>query len=565
MAKVHLSERSPSKTFDQCVRCGTATWCETQRKTGRPRCLGCKVELFFDEVLFRPKGLRLLDWQRKALRAVYGTIGEDGRRVYRRWWEEVPKKNGKSFLVGGLPLYHLVCESHEQRQEAYGCAAAKDQAGIVYRSAASLARGNPLLTDVLKINESTRRIVRRDGGGFYAVLSADGDVQDGIEPSLGIMDEVHRWRTAKAETLYDVVTKGMISRAEPLTVMITTAGEINDSPLCYREHETADRVRRGVLSSPRLYVEIHSADENRIKTDPEYWKSREARVLANPSHEDNGGFLKDEALVEELDKAIAQPADKPKYLRYHLNIWVQNEQRAIDLGEWDACGAETLPLIDRPCYAGVDLSSTIDLTALMLLFPTQTRSPIGTLTSDEVQTFDLLPFFWMPEGAVDERTRRDRVPYRQWIDEGLIEATEGNVIDYRKVAAKIRWAGEMFELREIALDPWNSRELSGTLIDEGFRCVEIRQGISTLSEPTKKILECVKSGKFRHGGNKVLRWMADCLTTANDGNDNVRFVKPNRQTSSKRIDGFAALANAMSRAIVAEGSSVYDTRGVLQL
>jgi len=194
------------KSLDVCAWCSAETWCE-RRKDGRPQCSGCKIVAFF-RYLYRPLGFTLLGWQEKVLRDLYGTVQVDtGRRRYRRGYVSMAKKQGKSFLIGGLPIYHLIHE-HEIRPEAYGAAASKDQAGIVFRAAAQLVRANADLLDRLKILDSTRRIIRHDRGGFYAVLSADGDVNDGVEPSLAMIDELHRWKTEKAETLRTVRNPG---------------------------------------------------------------------------------------------------------------------------------------------------------------------------------------------------------------------------------------------------------------------------------------------------------------------------------------------------------------------
>lgn len=527
----------PAERFDVCDYCQSPTWVYI-RHDGRPQCKACKVERFFENVLYKPIGFALLPWQRKILRDIYGTVADDGLRRYRRAYISVAKKNGKSFLVGGLPLYHLLMEN-ELKPEAYGAAAAKDQAGIVFRAASELVRRNPMLTSRLRVLDSTKRIIRKDGGGFYAVLSADGDIQDGIEPSLAILDELHRWKAAKANTLYDVITKGTISRKEPLVVQITTAGEINDSPICWREHEYAQQVLAGSLRSDRFYPAIWSADPQRVAKEPEYWRSREARVQANPSHEDNGGFLKDEAIVEELDKAIAVPATQGAYLRYHLNIWAHAEERFIPAGAWAKCSAPLRSLVERPCYVGVDLSSTTDLTATVFLFP------------NDDGTYDVKPHFFMASECVAERERQDRVPYSTWARQGYLTLCEGWAIDRRKVAECIKAGGEMYDLREVCYDPWHGTELAMDLVDSGAVCVKIPQNYAQLSEPTKKLAELCAQGKIRHGDNPILNWNADCATVKPDRKDNIMLTKPDRQRSSKRIDGMAALVNALSRAMTA--------------
>lgn len=554
---------------DTCAYCGADTWCE-QRKNGKPQCRACQIERFFEFMLYPPLGFRLLSWQRKVLRDLYGTVqAETGLRQYRTGFVSMAKKNGKSFLVGGLPIYHLLLEDVE-RPEAYGAAAAKDQAGIIYKAAAQFVKANPALGRKLKLIESTKRMVRRDGGGTYAVLSADGDVQDGIEPSLALVEELHRWRTARADTLHDVITKGTLSRREPLVVEVTTVGEQYESPLWWREHEQARQVLDGSLKSDKFYAAVWSADAKRLETDQEYWKSREARVAANPSHEDSGGFLRDEALVEEMEKAIRNPAQRPKYLRYNLNTPViSGEQRAIEMPQWYRCGGgvdmrewptydverliDTWKLANRPCWAGVDASWTIDLTALALVFP-----PVGATP------WSVVVFYWMPAERVAERERHDRVPYQDWIDRGFIEATPGNSVDQAAVKECIQWAAQTFQVREVPFDPWNFRVPASEMLGEGLQCVEVRQGYATLSEPTKLLLSLYLDGKIRHGNNPVLNWNASCLALQSDRKDNVQPAKPERGKSNKRIDGVSAIITALTRAATAvvPKQSVYERRGI---
>lgn len=558
--------------LDTCAYCKAETWCES-RSNGKPQCRACKIERFFEYFLYAPLGFGLMPWQRKALRDLYGTVKDQGIRQYRRAFISVAKKNGKSFLIGGLPIYHLLLEN-EFRPQAYGCAAAKDQAGLVFAAATELIKRNPALSGKLRIMESTKRIVRRDGGGFYVVISADGDLQDGIEPSLALIDELHRWKTAKARTLYDVVIKGMISRREPLAVEITTAGEQFESPLWAQEHEFARQVLDGSLKSDTFYPAIWAADEKRIEKEPEYWKSREARVAANPSHEDHGGFLKDTAIVEELQKAIVNPAMRPAYLRYHLNIGITaDEERAIDMARWMECGGEDdlrkwpdydidllirkWGLLDRPCWGGVDASWTTDLTSLVLVFPPKPKE----------QEWILLPFFWMPKERVAERERKDKVPYRAWTHCRWIEATEGNAVDQAGIRAKIEWAAEMFDLRALAYDPWNFRESANQLSEKGLTCIEIKPRYSLLSEPTKKLLELYLDRKIRHGNHPVLNWNASCLSLACDKQDNVMPSKPERNKSGKRIDGISATVTGMCPALRDDENrpSIYETRGLMAL
>lgn len=520
-------------SLDICAFCSAPTWCYRTNKG--PLCGACRVERFFKFVLYAPKGLTLMAWQRKVLRGLYGAAdAETGEPNYWRAYWEVPKKNGKSFLIGGLPLYHLAVEQPE-RAEAYGCASAKDQAGIVFRAAAYLCDGNEWLKSKLKIIPSTKRIVQRGGPGFYSVISADGDLQDGIEPSLAIIDELHRWKTAKAHTLYEVVTKGTISRDRSMIVQITTAGDVSESPICWAEHQAARRILDGEEQRGRLYPMIFSADEGRVAKEPEYWKTREARVLANPSHEDNGGFLKDEKIAEEIEKGRAT------FLRYHLNIWGQKEGRWLESGEWARGDAETRSLLGRPVWLGLDLSSTTDFTALLLLFP-----------DDSDASYDLLPFFWVPSLRVEKLERRLHIPLRRWIDRGLVTATDGDVVDYEAVEAKVNWASEDFQLQELDYDPWNATDLINRLTKAGHLCVKVPQTITHISAPMKHLHRKLLDGKIRHGGHEVLAWMANAVVARTDANGNISPRKPDLATDQYRIDGIAAALTALSRGMLQE-------------
>lgn len=524
------------------------------RANGRPQCRPCQVTAFYERVLYPPLRLTLMGWQRKVLRDLYA-VRPDGKRRYRRAYISAAKQNGKSFLTAGMPIYHIVMEP-ELEPEAYGSAAAKEQAGIVFKAAARLVNANPDLRAKLKVLPSSKRIVRRDGGGIYQVLSADGDVQDGIRPSLNIRDEIHRWKSAKAETLYDVTTKGQISRDEPLDIAITTAGAEYESPLWFNEYEFARKVLDGSLQSPEFYGAIWEADKTRIKDEPEYWKSREARVSANPSHEDLGGFLRDAAIVVELDKALVQPAAKSKFLRYHLNVPLTTQSNPIiemstwqecgggvDLREWPTFDVDLLirkwGLLERPCVAGVDASWTVDMTSVVFGFPPTENDPIWTF----------LPFFWVPEDRTAELERVCRVPIASWVEQGFIEATPGNAIDLRAVKRRIRWGAEMFGELRLAYDRANFRTEAMELLDEGLDVKEIPQNFMQLGQPTKFLLANYLDQKVRHGNNPVLNWHAGCLQLRYDEKDNCQPSKPERLKSSKRVDGIQAMVTLLAAAL----------------
>lgn len=557
---------------ERCAYCQADTWCDL-RADGSRQCRACQVERYFERFLYPPIGATLRPWTRKVLRDLYGTVEMDtGLRRFRTAYISMGKQNGKSFLTGGLPLYHLGVE-HEEDPEVYGAAAAREQASIVFKATVKMIKANPVLNAKYKIIASVKRIIRRDGQpGTYDVLSADGDLKDGIRPSLLIRDEIHRWKTSKAETLRDVTTKGQISRREPLDIQVTTAGAEYESPIWWNEYQYAKQIQADPSIAPDYYVALYEADADRIEKEPEYWKSLDARLAANPSHEAFGGHLRDASLVAELNKAIKNPAEKSKYLRYHLNVPIHSQENpVIDMAAWHLNGGgidlrqggdfDLDSIIDRwdlrgkPCWAGVDASWTTDLTSVVFVFPPFAGVP----------EYTLLPFFWMPQSRVPNLARVCRMPFQSWIARGFLTGTEGNAIDLNSVLARIRWGRDKFDLREVPYDRMNFRTEAMNLATDGITPVEVQQNFNNLSYPTKFLIEGYPDLKFRHGNHPVLNWMAACLQLQYDQKDNCQPTKPERLKSSKRIDGIQATVTALSRVLVAAPPSPYETRGVLVL
>lgn len=527
--------------LEVCSFCETPTWCRDTQPgpKARPICRACDVEKFFENILYKPIGFTLIGWQKKALRDVYGTVDtENGRRKYDSAYLEVPKKNGKSFLIGGLPLYHLVREG-VINPKAYGAAAAKDQAGIVFAAAAQLYRKNPLLQQTLKLVESTKRIVRRDGAGFYQVVAADGDVQDGVEPTLTLMDELHRWKTAKARTLYQVLTAGDISVEEPLRWQITTAGDRYESEICWSAHERARSIIDGHVKSETFYARIYAPNAEKLRADKDYWKTEDCRVECNPSHVKNGGFLRDDKIASKLEE-LGEPA----YKRLHLNIWNQREEHWMPADAWGKCSQPLQALVGRPCWIGLDLSKNTDFTALVAVY----QQDDGTL--------DIQPTFWIPEEQVGKLERKLKIDLQRWINRGLLRTTPGPAIQFESIRQQINTIAEAAELREICYDPRFAWQFVMDLEKDGFTCVEVQQSATKLDAPMQWLMKAVLEGRVRHGGHEVLDWMTQCVTVrvSKDG-----LSQPDKQhlnRDAKRIDGVSALLTALVRVILHETSEI---------
>lgn len=503
------------------------------------------VERFFERMLVHIEGpmagrpFVLEPWQRELVRELFGRKRDDGLRQYRKLYLEVPRGNGKSTFAAGLALYLLAVDG-ERSAKIYGAAADKSQAGIVFETAEKMMQESPYLAKRIRPFRN-KTMEYRDTGSKYIVLSSDAYTKHGLNPSGIIFDELH---AQPSRELYDVLNTAMGKRAQPLMVMITTAGYDRNS-ICWEQHEYAVRVQKGLIEDPTFLARVYGAGPEDDWTSPAVW------AKANPNY---GVSVREEFLRQECETALESPAYQNTFRRLYLNQWTQQEHRWLDIGAWDKCGGMLPDLRGRVCYGGLDLASTTDIAALVLAFPGSEGEP----------TY-LLPFFWIPSESMVERERRDRVPYSVWVRQGLVEATPGNVIDYGYIRNKINGLADLYDIREIAFDPWNATQLSIDLAGDGLEMVEMRQGFASLSAPSKELMRLVLAGGVAHGGNAVLRWMADNVAARQDPAGN---VKPDKAKSTGRIDGIVAAVMAIGRASVADpgaGKSVYEVRGVLSV
>jgi len=518
---------------------------------------------FFEKLLkhtadeYWGKPFILAPWQEDCLGQTFGRIDHDGNREINLAYFEVPKKSGKTEMVAGIVLMCLVLDPNPGCQ-IYGAAAATRQAMNVYRAAAKMVEQSPYLSSVLRVMRGTNRIVKRsDPDSFYAAIAADGDFSDGINPSVVIADELHRWKTRKAVENWDVLRLGGIARKQTLTIAITTAGVQSESPLAWQLHEKTRKIEQGVAHDPTFFGKIYGADPE------DDWEDEKTWIKANPSLKENGGFLDLKKIREHYVSCQSNPDQIIAFKRYYLNLWGEKDNRAIDMRQWHACKRDWMAagwpiphellkrFVDRRAWVGVDLSMTTDLSGMAVVFPTDEGG------------YDVLPFGWMPEDGIRKAELRDGMPYRRWAEEGWLETTPGSVIDPRAVKDRILWACQMFDVQEVCFDRYNSREMSVQLMEDGIPCAEIPQMFTGLSEATKKLLKLVATGTLGHGGHPLLAHHASCLSLKSDGNDLVKPVKPEREKSSSRIDLIAAAINALARATLAtDRESVFLTQGL---
>lgn len=483
----------------------------------------------------------LLTWQEQLIRDIFGIVKADGNRQFRTAFVEICKKVGKSELAAAVALYLLYADN-EPSAEVYGAAADRQQASIVFDVAKQMVEMSPALMKRSKLMGATKRIVNYSNAGYYQVLSAEVGGKHGFSVSGLVFDEIH---TQPNRQLYDVLTKGSSdARQNPLHFIITTAGNDRHS-IAYELHTKAVDILEGRRVDPTFYPVVYGLK------DDEDWEDEANWYKVNPSL----GYTVDiERLRDAYREAKQNPADEVTFKWLRCNMWVSSTVAwipdAIYMRGNEAINAALLE--GRDCYAGLDLSSTGDITALVLIFPPR----------DKNEKYVLLPYFWIPEETIPRRVKANSVPYDIWEKQGYIMATEGNVIHYNFIEKFIMDLSEKYHILEIAVDRWNATQMIQNLEGEGFTIVPFGQGFSSMSAPTKEFYRLLMEGRIIHGGNPVLRWMAGNVVIDTDPAGNIKVTKAK---SKEKIDGIVAAIMALDRCIRQEGQSgsVYDERGLL--
>ena len=486
----------------------------------------------------------LLPWQEQLIRDIFGIVKPDGNRQFRTAFVEICKKVGKSELAAAIALYLLYADN-EPSAEVYGAAADRQQASIVFDVAKQMVEMSPALMKRSKLMGATKRIVNYGNAGYYQVLSAEVGGKHGFSVSGLVFDEIH---TQPNRQLYDVLTKGSSdARQNPLHFIITTAGNDRHS-IAYELHTKAVDILEGRRVDPTFYPVVYGLK------DDEDWEDEANWYKVNPSL----GYTVDiERLRDAYREAKQNPADEVTFKWLRLNMWVSSTTAWIP----DAIFMKGSDPIDmrllegRDCYAGLDLSSTGDITALVLIFPPR----------DMDEKYILLPFFWVPEETIPQRVKANSVPYDVWEKQGHLLATEGNVIHYDFIEKFICDLAEKYHILEIAVDRWNATHMIQNLEDAGFTMVPFGQGFASMSTPTKEFYRLLMEGQIVHAGHPVLRWMAGNVVIETDAAENIKVTKAK---SKEKIDGIVASIMALDRCLRNQGEqqgSVYDQRGILIL
>lgn len=489
--------------------------------------------------------IHLEPWQQFAECVRFGWLRQNGTRRFRKSYEEIPRKNGKSIRKAAVGLY-LAFVDQEYGAEVYSGATTEKQAFEVFKPAWLMVSRTPALAEHfgLKQTGNSRNpgpiYCERDGSKFEVIIGKPGD---GSSPSYAIHDEYHEHDTPEQS---DTMETGMGAREQPMQDFITTAGDNLSGP-CYDLRRDAIEVLEGRIENDEFFAIIYTID------DGDDWTSEEALRKANPNF---GVSVSADFLLSKQREAINSARKQNAFRTKHLNVWVGARDAYINMQEWNAC-PKALPLeklVMRPCFAGLDLASKIDIAAKILLFP----------PTEDDSLWHMHPIFYLPEDMVEQSATTNASHYDAWAKAGFITLTPGNVIDFNIIEDDIRELPDKFSMQEVGYDPWQATQLATKLFGEGIPMVEVGQTVKNFSDPMKTVEALIKQKGLAHPRNPVLDWMVSNVTAQEDRKEN---VYPTKETKEAKIDGFVALLIAMNRALSSspELASVYETRGILEI
>lgn len=507
---------------------------------------------------------RLMDWQRDAVTEFYGTYAQPEDRAapvrqYQYLYLEIPKKNGKSELAGGLGVYHLFADG-EKNGEVYIVAADRDNAGIVYNVAKWMVENSPALLKRSRVVDSTKTIVDKLSGSKLKVLSSEAYSKHGYKPSCVIFDELHAQRN---RDLWDVMTFGAgDAREAPVWIVLTTAGDDPDrksvgweihrkalSILRYREGNRDERYNDDPRWLPIIYGLGRCEDDDALKTldiyNEELWKQ------CNPSI---GRTVKLSTIRAEAEEAKQSEASERLFRWLRLNQWIAVHTvgwlpvTLYDKTEWQAENPLAI-LKGKRCFGGLDLSTCSDLTAFTLLFPPQAG----------LSKWVALLQGWIPNGDLQEREKRDHVPYGTWIQKGFLHECDGDIIDYEDIFNAVMQAAKQYDLRMAGFDPALAsaimQRLTNALAGTPTQIITVPQGMLSISPPMKELERLIRAGEMLHVPNPAARWCFGNVRLITDGNEN---IKPTKKRATGRIDMLVSWIIAFATVQVAPKPTLAD-------
>jgi phage terminase large subunit-like protein len=481
------------------------------------------------------KRMKLLPGQMEFIRAVYGRQRKGGKRLIRLAIKSEPKGNGKTGLVAGLALCHLLGPESEKRGEVYSAAIDRQQAGIMFNEMEAIIAAVPEFAARVNCQRFLKKmeVLEGDGlGSIYEALSADARRAHGLSPSLWVYDELAQ---AKDRTLLDNLMQGMGKRAEALGIVISTQAP-ND------EHPLSQLIDDGLSAGDAtMFVQLTCAPPEADPFDEKTWRD------CNPAL---GVYLSVDEMREQAARAQRLPAFEPAFRNLRLNQRVDAnvEARIVPPQVWKQCAGmvDREALRGRSCWAALDLSGKHDLTALVLVFPDDSDPP----------AFDILPFFWTPEGQLESRRPAERDRFKEWIARKFLIPVPGQTIRFGFVANELAKLDAEFDIREVAYDRWRIDDFKAELGEIGCEVPlePFGQGFKDMGPAVESFAEMALTSRLRHGGHPVLTAAVAGAILVSDPAGNQKFEKDKSHLSSAvRIDGAVALAMALRRALMTMG------------
>lgn len=489
----------------------------------------------------RTQKIRLEDWQVFILVNLFGWLHKStGLRRFRRWYEEVARKNGKSPIAAVICNY-LTFADGEPGAQVYSFATKKDQAKVVWGTAKEMIRKE---ADFAKLGAAynTQAIYSLTSHSSFKPLARDHGSLDGLNTSGFLADELH---AQKERGLWDVMDSSTGARAQPLGGGITTAGS-DRSGICYEIRAYVCKILNGVLQrhdgigyklegdstvDETWFGIIYTIDDGDDPFDEACWPK------ANPNLNVS---VKLDDMRAQAQKAAVMASALNEFLTKRLNVWVNASIAWMDMRAWARCGDPTLTLeqfAGDECWGGLDLATRKDISAKVRVFRRLIEGKWHYYAFGE---------YYLPEAAIENSGNSQ---YAGWVRDGHLTQTEGNVTDFEVVQRGLQADAELFLVQEIGFDSWNAQQLANEMQADGMVMVEMRQGARTLSEPMKKLEELVLCGLFHHNDNPALTWMVSNTLAKADENDNIR---PEKERYENKIDGAVALIMALGRALLSE-------------
>lgn len=499
---------------------------------------------FFQRFLKHSKGewagrpLLLEPWQQAILWMAFGwRRTADGTRLYHWVYIEVARKNGKSTMGAGTGTYLLIADD-EPGAEVYSAATKRDQAIIIHSEAVRMVRTSSALASRIRVQKNNLSV--ESTHSKFEPLGADDDTLDGLNVHGAIIDEVHAHKTSGVVDVLDTATG---ARRQPMQMYLTTAGFDRNS-ICWRLREHTLKVLEGTVRDDAWFGVIYTLDEG------DDWHDEKTWIKANPNL---GVSVKIEDMRLKARRADEMPTRLNDFLRKHMNVWTQQDRKWANMAKWKLCGETPLAdamLAGRECIGAFDLSVRRDLSAWAEVYRLDDRVAAWW-------------HFWIPRAGLEKKERDDRAPYLTWADQGYITLVDGDTMDYDLIREFVLERSRTRVIREIAFDPANAIQLCNDLQADGFNLIEHRQGMLSMSPPTKHLDELIAACKLLHGNNPVATWMMSNAVAVTDSGGNVKLTKDPKQMTG-RIDGIIAMIMGLGRLLAdpQAGSSIYETQGL---